>query len=149
MNRVELAKEHFKNGYNCSQAVIAAYADVFGVDKETALRVAEGFGGGMGRMRGTCGAVTAMYMLAGLKHSKSQPKDLETRQKVYQLVQDMAKEFERMNGSTVCGDLLGVNKPKDTGAKPTPRDSEFFRKRPCIGCIEDAASIVEQYLIDK
>ncbi len=147
MDRIQKAKDLFESGCNCSQAVICAYSDLFGMDEATAMRVSEGFGGGMGRMRLTCGAVSGMFMLAGLKYGKGIPHDLETRTKVYDTVQKMAKEFEEMNGSIVCGDLLGINKPKDTGAVPTERNSEFYKKRPCVGCVEDCAKIVEKYLI--
>lgn len=148
MDRIQKAKDLFEQGCNCSQAVICAYSDLFGMDEATAMRVSEGFGGGMGRMRLTCGAVSGMFMLAGLKYGKGIPNDLETRTKVYDTVQKMAKEFEAMNGTIVCGDLLGINKPKDTGAVPTERNSEFYKKRPCVGCVEDCAKIVEKYLID-
>ena len=147
MDRIQKAKDLFESGCNCSQAVIFAYSDLFGMDETTAMRVSEGFGGGMGRMRLTCGAVSGMFMLAGLKYGKGIPNDLETRTKVYDTVQKMAKEFEEMNGSIVCGDLLGINKPKDTGAVPTERNSEFYKKRPCVGCVEDCAKIVEKYLV--
>lgn len=148
MDRVQKAIDLFKSGCNCSQAVICAYSDLFGMDGETAMRVSEGFGGGMGRMRLTCGAVSGMFMLVGLKYSKGIPKDLETRTKIYDTVQQMAKAFEEKNGSIVCGDLLGINKPKDTGATPTERNGEFYKKRPCVGCVEDCARLVEKYLIE-
>lgn len=147
MDRVQKAVDLFKSGCNCSQAVICAYCDLFGMDEETAMRVSEGFGGGMGRMRLTCGAVSGMFMLAGLKYSKGVPKDLETRARIYDTVQQMAKAFEEKNGSIVCGDLLGINKPKDIGAEPTKRDKEFYKKRPCVGCVEDCARLVEEYLM--
>ncbi|MBQ8301137.1 MAG: C_GCAxxG_C_C family protein, partial [Clostridia bacterium] len=147
MDRIKKAKDLFESGCNCSQAVICAYSDLFGMDETTAMRVSEGFGGGMGRMRLTCGAVSGMFMLAGLKYGKGIPNDLETRTKVYDTVQKMAKEFEEMNGTIVCGDLLGINKPNDTGAVPTERNSEFYKKRPCVGCVEDCAKIVEKYLL--
>lgn len=148
MDRIQKAKDLFESGCNCSQAVICAYSDLFGMDEITAMRVSEGFGGGMGRMRLTCGAVSGMFMLVGLKYGKGVPKDLETRTKVYDTVQKMAKEFEEMNGTIVCGDLLGINKPNDTSAVPTERNSEFYKKRPCVGCVEDCAKIVEKYLVD-
>jgi len=148
MDRVEKAKEYFKNGYNCSQAVVAAYADMFGMNTEDALRFSEGFGGGMGRMRSVCGAVTGMYMLAGLKYSKATAKDIDTRELIYSKVQEMSKEFEKINGTTICGDLLGVNRPKDESTRPEERTESYYKKRPCIGCVEDAARIVEKVLCD-
>ncbi len=149
MDRVQKAVDLFKSGCNCTQSVICAYNDLFDIDENTAMRVGEAFGGGMGRLRLTCGAVTGMAMLAGLKDSKGIPKDIATRTKVYDVVQRMAKEFEEKNGSVICGDLLGVNKPRDAGAVPTERSAEFYKKRPCIGCIEDCAKLVEEYLLDK
>lgn len=149
MDRVQKAVDLFKSGCNCSQSVVCAYSDLLGIDGNTAMCVSEGFGGGMGRMRLTCGAVSGMAILAGLKESKGIPKDIPTRTKVYGLVQQMAKDFEEKNGSLICGELLGINKPKDTGAAPTKRNEEFYRKRPCIGCIEDCAKLVEKYLLDE
>jgi C_GCAxxG_C_C family probable redox protein len=148
MDRVEKAVELFKSGYNCSQAVIGAFCDEFGMDFETAMRVSEGFGGGMGRMRLTCGAVSGMFMLVGLKYSKAEGGDIETRTKIYETVQKLAKEFEEKNGSIVCGDLLGINKPKDDGAVPTTRSESFYKKRPCAKCVEDCAILVCDYLIN-
>ena len=148
MNKRDVAIALFEEGFNCAQAVAAAFCDEAGVSKETMVKMASGFGGGFGRLREVCGAVSGMFMLAGLKYGKGIPNDLETRTKVYDTVQKMAKEFETMNGSIVCGDLLGINKPKDTGAVPTERNSEFYKKRPCVGCVEDCAKIVEKYLLD-
>lgn len=148
MERVEIAKENFKKGYNCAQSVVAAYADLFGADADMAVRLAEGFGGGMGRMRGVCGAVTAMYMLAGLKYSKAVPKDTDTRELIYKTVRRLTEEFERKNTTVVCAELLGENKPNDNSAKPEARTQSYYKKRPCIGCIEDAALIVEKILCD-
>ncbi|MDD6483211.1 MAG: C-GCAxxG-C-C family protein [Clostridiales bacterium] len=146
MTRKEKAKELFLNGYNCSQAVAGAYCDLFGMDFDDAMRASEGFGGGMGRLRLTCGAVSAMAMLAGLKYGKAQAKDLDTRTLVYETVQKMAGEFEEKNGSIICGELLGAARPKDNGAVPQKRDGEFYKKRPCVGCVEDCAELVEKYL---
>lgn len=147
MDRVKKAVENFKNGYNCSQAVVGAYCELFGLKQEDGLRAAEAFGGGMGRLRLTCGAVSGMFMLAGLRYSEGKAKDLQTRQKVYAMVQLLAKEFEQKNGSIICADLLGMACPKDTGAVPTKRDAAFYQKRPCVGCIEDCARLVETYLL--
>ncbi len=148
MDRTEQAKQNFKNGYNCSQAVVAAYSDLFGVDPKTAVCLAEGFGGGMGRMRLTCGAVTGMFMLVGLKYSKGEAGDIDTRTRIYETVQKMAHEFEEMNGSIICGDLLGINRPKDEGARPEERTEQYYKKRPCVDCVGDCAALVEKYLLN-
>lgn len=147
MDRVQKAVELFKSGCNCSQAVVCAYCDLFGVDEETAMRMSEGFGGGMGRMRLTCGAVSGMSTIAGLALSKGIAGDIPTRTKVYDSVQKMAKAFEEKNGSIICAELLGLNLPKDKGAVPTTRNNEFYKKRPCAGCVEDCARIIEEYLL--
>ena len=149
MDRSEKAVELFKSGYNCSQSVIGAYCDLFGLDFETAMKVSEGLGGGMGRLRLTCGAVTGMFILAGLAKSKAQPRDLKTRTEVYGLVRQMAKEFKELHGSVICAELLGKNMPADNGAVPTKRDEEFYKKRPCISCIRDCGIIAEKYLCEK
>lgn len=146
MTKAEKAVELFKSGYNCSQSVVGAFAEDLGFDFETAMKMSESLGGGMGRMRLTCGAVSGMSVLAGMKHSKAQGGDLETRRLVYGLVQKMAEEFKSKNGSLICAELLGPNLPKDSGAVPTPRTEEFYKKRPCIGCIADCAEIAEKYL---
>lgn len=147
MNRIEKAKENFKKGYNCSQSVVLAYADLFGVDEKTAAAMAEGFGGGMGRMRLTCGAVSGMFMLAGLKYSGGIAGDTETRTKIYDTVQKMARDFSEKNGSIVCADLLGLNLPKDSSPVPEERTRQYYQKRPCADCVGDCAEIVEKYLL--
>jgi C_GCAxxG_C_C family probable redox protein len=145
----EKAAELFKSGYNCSQAVVGAFAEDFGIDLDTAMRISEGMGGGIGRMRLTCGAVSAMAMLAGLKLSSGKPKDTETKAEIYALVQKMAAEFKEKNGTIVCAELLGIAKPKNEGARPEERTEQYYKKRPCIGCVADCAEIAEKYLLDK
>lgn len=147
--RVERAEELFLNGYNCAQAVVGAYADLFGMDPNTAMRFAEGLGGGMGRMRLTCGAVAATALLAGLKMSNGEGGDLQTRSEIYAKVREMAEEFKERNGSVICGDLLGVNKPADNGAMPEKRTEQYYKKRPCVQCVTDCAKLVEKYLLKK
>ncbi len=148
MDRVQKAVGLFKSGCNCSQSVVCAYCDLFGMDSETAMRVSEAFGGGMGRLRLTCGAVSGMFMLAGLKYSKAVPKDLETRALVYGKAREMASAFKEKHGTVICAELLGKNLPKDNGAAPTKRDGNFYKKRPCVECIEDCARIAEEYLLE-
>lgn len=146
MTRADRAEELFKSGYNCAQSVVGAFAEDLGLDFNTAMKMSEGFGGGMGRMRLTCGAVTGMFMLAGLCLSDGEAGDMKTRETVYGTVQKMAHEFEEINGSVVCGDLLGLNRPKDNTAKPTERTADFYKKRPCIACVRDCAEIAEKYM---
>lgn len=148
MDRVEKAKELFKEGYNCSEAVAGAFADAFGMDTETALKCVEGFGGGIGRMRLTCGAVCGMTFLAGLKFGSGSKCDTDNRAKLYEIVRMMASEFEEKNGSIECKTLLGMSIPKDNGAMPEKRTEDYYKKRPCVECVGDCAMIVSKYLMD-
>ena len=143
--RADRARALFLNGYNCSQAVVGAFSDLFGMEPETAMRFAEGLGGGIGRMRLTCGAVSAMALLAGLKVSTGKPGDLETRKEVYAKVREMAAAFQEKNGSITCSDLLGAARPKDDSAKPQERTAQYYQKRPCPDCVQDCVS--NQFII--
>ncbi|HQJ90982.1 MAG TPA: C-GCAxxG-C-C family protein, partial [Paludibacteraceae bacterium] len=107
--RIEKAIELFKSGYNCSQSVVAAFADMYGFTQEQALRMAASFGGGIGRMRETCGAACGMFLLAGLETAAVDAKDREGKGRNYKIVQEMAAEFKAENGSLKCADLLGLN----------------------------------------
>ncbi len=146
MDKSERAVELFKSGYNCAQSVVGAYAEDFGMDMMPAMRASEGFGGGMGRMRLTCGAVSAMTFLCGLRYGKGQPGDIETRTLVYKTIREMAAEFEKIHGSVICGDMLKGIIPQNEGARPDARTEEYYKKRPCVECIRTAARIAGMYL---
>lgn len=113
--RIEKAVEFFKSGYNCSQSVVLAFADMYGFTQEQAARMAASFGGGIGRMRQTCGAACGMFLLAGLETGATDPKDREGKGANYAVVQELAAEFKKRNGSTICAELLGLKKPKGVG----------------------------------
>lgn len=108
--RISRATELFKSGYNCSQSVVAAFADMYGFTEEQALRMAASFGGGIGRMRETCGAACGMFLLAGLEKGAIDGADREGKAANYALVQELAAEFKKRNGSLNCGELLGLKK---------------------------------------
>ena len=140
MNRVDRAVSSFEEGFSCSQAVLSTYGPRFGLGGETALRVATAFGGGMGHMGETCGAVTGAFMVIGLKHGRIRAEDEETRDKAYGLVTELADRFKSRNGSIVCRDLLGC----DIG---TPEGLALAReKNVCPGFVRDAAEIIEEIL---
>lgn len=147
--RVEKAGRLFKEGgYNCCQAVVLAYCDVFGLDEKTAASIASGFGGGMGRMREVCGAVSGMTFLSGLMSPADDPSAKNSRTANYALVQEMAEEFRKINGSIVCRELLGLV-PMGSGAvaakespEPSDRTAEYYKKRPCEEMVRIAARIV-------
>lgn len=141
--RVERAKALFHEGFNCSQAVFAACADIYGItDESLALRLAASFGGGIGRMRQTCGAACGMFMLAGLQNGSFTPGDAEGKKNNYTLVQDLATKFKAENGSLICAELLGIA-PKSQEPTPEARTAAYYQKRPCA---EMVASAVRIYL---
>ncbi|MBS7298141.1 MAG: C_GCAxxG_C_C family protein [Eubacteriales bacterium] len=147
MNKSDKAVGYFNGGYNCAQSVVAALCEELGMTLEEGLKVSEGFGGGMGRMRSVCGAVTGMFMLAGLKYSKAVAGDMDTRKIIYQKVQDMSREFEQEMGTIICAELLEGVMPENKDATPTPRTNEFYKKRPCTEIVRVATEIAEKHLL--
>jgi C_GCAxxG_C_C family probable redox protein len=144
VNRIEQAVACFAEGFSCSQAVFSTYAPQFGLDRETALKVAGPFGGGMGGMGGTCGAVTGAFMVIGLKHGRTSAEDVETKEQSYRLVREFASEFESRHGSILCKELLGC-------AIDTPEKSDRAKERGlfttiCPSFVQDAAEIIEKCL---
>lgn len=148
-NRVERANELFKSGYNCSQSVVAAFADMYGFTEEQALRMSASFGGGIGRMRETCGAACGMFLLAGLEKGAIEAKDKEGKAANYALVQELAAEFKKRNGSLICAELLGLKKRDQITFVPEERTEQYYAKRPCSKMVEEAAKIWEEYLLNK
>lgn len=147
--RIERAIELFKSGYNCSQSVVAAFADMYGYTEEQALKMSASFGGGIGRMRETCGAACGMFLLAGLECGSTDPKDREGKAANYALVQQLAEEFKRRNGSINCGELLGLKKKEPVVSTPEERTPQYYAKRPCVKTVEEAARIWATYLKNK
>ncbi len=147
MSKGEKAEKLFKQGYNCSQAVFAAFCDELNIEKETAVRLASSFGGGMGRLREVCGAVSGMFMAAGLQSGYSNPSDAEAKKKHYALIQKMAKEFSQKNGSIICRELLG-EAGADNNPNPEKRTTEYYKKRPCSELVKDAAEIAQMILFE-
>jgi len=148
LSKKEQAMKLFKEGYNCSQAVFGAFADELGLDFETAVKISSSFGGGMGRMREVCGAVSGMFMAAGLKCGYSSPTDNQSKTKHYKLIQDLAAEFKAENGSIICRELLGLE-GKDNNYVPSERTNEYYKKRPCAELVGQAAEILERYFESK
>lgn len=144
--RIEKAVELFKEGYNCSQSVVAAFADMYGFANEQALKMSASFGGGIGRMRQTCGAACGLFMLAGLETGCTEGKDREGKENNYKVVQALAEEFRKRNGSLICAELLGLSKTAPTPATPEARTAEYYKKRPCVKMVEEAARIWCEYL---
>ena len=146
--RVERAVENFMAGYGCCQSVVAAFADLYGLDDTLAKKVAAGFGGGVGRMRMMCGAASALVILAGLEKGQTEGNDREGKAECYKLVQELMAKFKERNGSLICAELLKMNGCKvvtDTNI-PDERNAEYYKKRPCVRKVESAAKVFDEYL---
>lgn len=146
MNSVrEHAIELFKQGYNCSQSVFGAFCEECGMDFETALKLSSSFGGGMGRLREVCGAVSGMFMVAGMKYGYSNPKDNISKAEHYKRIQELAEQFKERNGSLVCRELLGLSTQSESYI-PEKRTDEYYKKRPCAEIVGDAAEIIDEFM---
>lgn len=146
-DRVDRAVELFKSGYGCCQSVVGAYADIYGLTLEQALLVAAGFGGGVGRMRMMCGAVSGLVILAGLNDGQTEGADREGKAHCYSVVQKLVERFRQQNGSVICAELLGIKGPVALGNYvPDERNAEYYKKRPCGAKVECAARIFAEYL---
>lgn len=144
MDRQALAHDLFLEGCNCAQAVFCAFCDLTGFDRETALRVSSGFGGGLGRLRETCGAVSGMIMATNAIYGYSDIGDPELKSEHYKLVQQLCKRFSVKTGSIVCRELLGIKGSSDPTSPP--RTEEFYRTRPCLNLIMLATGILDDYI---
>lgn len=146
-SRVEQAVATFESGYTCAQSVFATYADLFGMERETALKLASPLGGGIGRMREVCGVVSAMALLAGLKEGNTDPANEEGKEQIYLLTRQMAEKFKEKHGTIICRELLGIQGMEES-AKPSLRTEEYYNKRPCSRLVATAAGIVEEMLLE-
>lgn len=144
--RVRRAEELFMQGFNCSQSVVAAFADIYGYTEEQALRLSAGFGGGIGRMRLTCGAACGMFTLAGMDCGSVTPGDREGKSHNYKVVQSLAERFVAEHGSLTCAELLKLKKSAPITYEASERTAEYYKKRPCVNQIISAARIFAEYL---
>ena len=146
--RVERAVENFMAGYGCCQSVLAAFADLYGLDDTLAKKVAAGFGGGVGRMRMMCGAVSGIVMLTGLDCGQTEGSDREGKSACYKVVQELLAKSKQENGSLICAEILGLKgyeKAVDS-YQASPRTAEYYKTRPCAAKVESAARIFADYL---
>lgn len=146
--RVERAVENFMQGYGCCQSVVAAFADLYGMDDNMAKRVAAGFGGGVGRMRMMCGAVSGIVMLVGLDCGQTEGSDREGKSACYKVVQELLAKSKEQNGSLICAEILGINGYDRAVCSyvASPRTAEYYKQRPCAAKVESAARIFAEYL---
>lgn len=139
------AEENFLKGYNCTQAVVLAFSELHGMEDREAARLSSSFGGGMGRLREVCGAVSGMFLVAGMLYGYEAPKDTQGKKEHYARIQELAKAYEVENGSIVCRELLGLDQEREDPV-PQERTEEYYRKRPCPKLVHLAAAILEQYI---
>lgn len=141
MNKIELAKENFKSGLNCTQSVVLAFKNEMNMDEETLKKLSIGFGGGVGRQREVCGAVLGMTMVLSYLLSNGTDK-----LSIYSVIQAACKEFKDEVGTIVCRELLDGETLKDKSAVPEARTEAYYKKRPCVELCALAAKITEKYL---
>ena len=140
-----IPKMNFEKGCNCAQAVFLAFSDVTGLDEATAMKISASFGGGMGKLREVCGAVTGMFMAAGMIYADDHIPTLEAKAAHYKKIQDLANRFKEENGSYLCRELLeGVPVSKETA--PEERTEQYYKKRPCGELCRIAAQLLDELL---
>lgn len=143
--RGKQARALFEQGYNCAQAVVAAFAPEMGVPQETAVRLLSPFGGGMGRLREVCGAFSGLLAAFGMLYGYSDPAAVDEKKALYADVQQMAAAFREQNGSLICRDLLGLREGA-SDPTPAPRTADYYKTRRCGDMVESAADILQAYI---
>jgi C_GCAxxG_C_C family probable redox protein len=146
--RVERAVENFMAGYGCCQSVVAAFADLYGLDDTLAKKVAAGFGGGVGRLRMMCGAVSGIVMLIGLDCGQTEGGDREGKSACYKVVQELLAQSKQENGSLICAEILGIQGYQKAVCSfvASERTADYYKSRPCAAKVESAARIFANYL---
>ena len=146
--RVARAVDYFMEGFGCCQSVVAAFSDLYGIDEEQAKRIGAGFGGGVGRLRMMCGAVSGIVILVGLDCGQTDGDDRDGKSACYQVVQQLLARSEAENGSLSCAEILGLkgHEKAQSSYIASPRTAEYYKKRPCAAKVESAACIFADYL---
>lgn len=142
MTEKEKARQLFLEGHNCAQSVFTAFCHRFDLDETTAKRISAGLGGGVGRMREVCGAVSGSAMVIGSLCAATQGSDSQSKQRNYELVQLFAERFKERNGTVICRELLSLNAQDKISPTPESRTAQYYKKRPCLKLVEDAAEIL-------
>lgn len=144
MNREEIAKQYFLNGYSCSQSVVLSFKDLVGINEKDLVKISSPFGGGMGRMRETCGALTGAFIILGYLYGNDD-NDAKKKMDLYVRVQEIAKKFIEINGFMACRKLLHLDHDIDS-PKPEERNAEYYHKRQCPEIVGSAARILDEYI---
>ena len=146
--RVQRAVDNFMAGYGCCQSVVAAFSDLYGLDETMAKKIGAGFGGGVGRMRMMCGAVSGIVMLVGLDCGQTEGSDREGKSACYKVVQELLEQSKQENGSIICAEILGIqgHEKAHSNYVASPRTAEYYKSRPCAAKVESAARIFANYL---
>lgn len=143
----DLAEQFFRQGYNCSQSVLAAWCEDLGLDLTTALKISSGFGGGIGRMREVCGALSGAIMVLGLKYGNTEGSNPKAKGENYKLVQEFTSRYKQLIGrdTIICRELLGISGKSDV---PTPekRTAQYYKKRPCIEMIRISSGLLGEFI---
>lgn len=149
--RISQAVDNFMQGYGCCQSVVAAFADLYGLDDLMAKRIAAGFGGGVGRMRMMCGAVSGLVILVGLDCGQTEGSDREGKSACYKIVQELLAQSKAENGSIICAEILGLkgHEKAQSSYQASARTAEYYKSRPCAAKVESAARIFAKYLLEK
>lgn len=145
--RVARAEQLFMKGFNCAQSVVGAYADLFGYSEQQALQLSAGFGGGIGRLRLTCGAACGMVVLAGMQCGSTEENDREGKSENYRVAQTLLQQFQNTFGSITCADLLQLKKDTPLSYVASERTEEYYKHRPCVNQVVAAARIFGDYLM--
>lgn len=149
--RIQQAVENFMAGYGCCQSVVAAFADLYGMDRDTALRIGAGFGAGVGRLRMMCGAVSGIVALVGLQCGSTDGSDREGKAHCYEVVRLLLDRFKARNTSIICAEILANSKcsPSAESHIPDERNAQYYKTRPCARKVESAARIFAEYLAEQ
>ena len=142
----EEAEKYFVDGFNCAQSVFLAFAEELGLDRDTALKISSSFGGGMGRLREVCGAVSGMFMVLGVRYGYTSPEADSEKAELYRKVQELAGKFKEENQTIICRELLDIKISGADSHKPEVRTPEYYKKRPCAELCLLAAEITERFI---
>lgn len=144
----DMAINYFKQGYNCAQSVVLTFSDLINIDKQTLAKLASPFGGGMGRLREVCGAVSGMFIVLGILEGYDNPRASEEKKELYKKVQNLAEAFKKQFGSIVCGELLKLPTKKADKPQPSERNDAYYKKRPCVEITGTATEILAEHIIN-